>query len=415
MRRRVWPAPVLLVLGAASALSAKEVPRADDAVVAAHAASYSAFRLLPATKSPMPPAFATMLRQLLGADFGDARALANLTVDHERSIVVSLTIVDPARLEALIASPEVPTPATGFGIRNLVVVPVTDPARALAALDQVMPDRACARPGGDAKRWAAWLAELADPGDRRAAQASDAAYLCVSDISKGVVTVDRARREIRWVTASGNGSLLTAASEKLDLDRALADRLRRDGFFSLRAAMFTTPIDDARAQTALELSKMIAGLSGVTADQRPGLWKQGARELGAARRLIESPPVLLAGMLGADGTFTWTLTDEGRKFFGSLRVRPGTSVKSFKALIAAKLKPAGAFRDPEVLDRTVQEGGSMTPWLIRHALWPHAIAFAAAHPGASPLATFFDDENATVEVDAAAGRVRLRSIGAIQP
>jgi hypothetical protein len=222
------------------------------------------------------------------------------------------------------------------------------------------------------------------------------------------VNVDPARREIRWVTAAGQGSLLTAASDKLDLDRALAGRLRREGFFSARAAMFVTPTGDARAQAALGLTKTMAGLSGITAELHPRLWKKGAQEMGAPQRLIESPPVLLAGMLGADGVFSWTLTDEGRRFFASLRIRPGTSVKTFKSLIAAKLKPAGAFKDPQLLDDTQHEGGSMMPWLVQHALWPHAIAFAAAHPDAKPLRTFFDDEDASLEVDAKAGRIRLR-------
>ena len=51
----------------------------------------------------------------------------------------------------------------------------------------------------------------------------------------------------------------------------------------------------------------------------------------------------------------------------------------------------------------------LPPTLVRHAPWPHAIAFAAAHPGAKPaLATFFDDESGRLEVDVPAGRVRLR-------
>ena len=51
--------------------------------------------------------------------------------------------------------------------------------------------------------------------------------------------------------------------------------------------------------------------------------------------------------------------------------------------------------------------------LIRHALWPHAIAFAAAHPDAKvSFLSFFDDEDASIDVDVAAGRVRLRLSGA---
>src|SRR5262245_38357369 len=121
MRRRLWPAAVFLVMGTASVLSAKAATGADDAVVAANAGNYAAFRLQPSAESPMPPAVGLIMRQLLGADFGDPRALANLTVDHDRSIVLSACIVDPARLQALLASPEVPPLEAPLGIRNLLV------------------------------------------------------------------------------------------------------------------------------------------------------------------------------------------------------------------------------------------------------------------------------------------------------
>jgi len=155
---------------------------------------------------------------------------------------------------------------------------------------------------------------------------------------------------------------------------------------------------------------MLAGLAGVSEDQRSWLWKKGAEELRAWQRLIDSPPVLTSAMLAADGVFSWTLTDEGRAFFSSLHVEPGTDARTFKEKIAAKLKSSGAFADPDTLDRTLHEAGKAAPDLVRHALWAHAIAFAAAHPAAKPrLATFFDDEDGEVEVDAPAGRVRLRS------
>jgi hypothetical protein len=413
MRRRLLPTAVLLVLGSPKPqpVSAKDAARTDVAV-AANAGSYSAFRLLPSAESPVPPTFAMLIRQKLNVDVADPRVLANLTVDRDRSIVMSSGIVDPGHLQALLASPEVPPETVPLLIRDLLVVPVTDPTRALAALDQLVPDRDCVRPRGQAKRWATWLDQLEDPGDRRTAQTSDAAYLCVFELSKAVVRVDRARREIHWVSAGGIGSLLTAASEKVELDGALADRLRREGFFSARAAMFTTPAGDAHLQAALGLLKTRMGLMGVTADLRPRLWRKGAHEMGAPQRLIESPPVLLEGMVGADGVFTWMLTGEGRKFFASLRVQHGTSVKSLKARIAATLKPGGVFRDARELADTQHEAGSMSPTLIRHALWPHAIAFAAAHPDAKmSFLSFFDDENASVDVDVAAGRVRLRLSG----
>jgi len=411
MGRLLLPTGVLLVLGTVL-VSARAAPPADVAV-AANAGSYSAFRLLPSAESPVPPTFATLLRQKFNVDIGDPGVLANLTVDRDRSIVKSSAIVDPRRLQALLASPEVPPETAPLLIRDLFVVPVTDPARALAALAQLMPGRDCVRPRGEAKQWAAWLDQLQDPADRRTAGSSDAAYLCIFDLSKAVVRVDRARREIHWVSAGGIGSLLTAASEKVELDRALADRLRREGFFSARAAMFTTPTGDAHTWAALGLLKTRMGLMGVVAEMRPQLWRKGAREMGAFQRLIESPPVLLEGMVGADGVFSWMLTGEGRKFFASLRVQPGTSVKSFKALIAAKLKPGGAFGDARELADTQHEAGSMSPTLIRHALWPHAIAFAAAHPDAKvSFLSFFDDEDASIDVDVAAGRVRLRLSGA---
>ena len=410
MRRRLLPTGVLLVLGTLP-VSAKDAAPADVAV-AANAGTYSAFRLLPSSESPVPPTFATLLRQKFDVDIGDPRILADLTVDRDRSIVMSTAIVDPDRLQALLASPEVPPETVPLLIRDLFVMPVTDPARALAALAQLMPARDCIRPRGEAKQWAAWLDQLQDPSDRRTAQNSDAAYLCVFELTKAVVRVDRARREIHWVSAGGIGSLLTAASEKVELDRALGDRLRREGFFSARAAMFTTPTGDAHTWAALGLLKTRMGLMGVAAELRPRLWRKGAYEMGAPQRLIESPPVLFDGMLGADGVFSWTLTSEGRKFFASLQVPPGTSVKSLKALIAAKLKPGGAFRDARVLVDTQHEAGSMSPTLIRNALWPHAIAFAAAHPDAKvSFLSFFDDENASLDVDVTAGRVRLRLSG----
>jgi hypothetical protein len=139
------------------------------------------------------------------------------------------------------------------------------------------------------------------------------------------------------------------------------------------------------------------------------LWRQGVHEIGGLQRLIDSPPVLLSGMLFADEVFTWTLTSEGRTFFASLGIGAGTSVASFKASVATRLKPAGAFSDPIRLDRTQHEAGTMARMLVFHTLWPHAIAFAAAHPGVEPtFMTYLEHDVGRIELDVARSRLRLR-------
>jgi len=293
-------------------------------------------------------------------------------------------------------------------VRLLLVVPVVDANRAQAALDVLMNASACVRPRADAARWAAFVARLPNTDERRTAEGSNATYLCMTELAAVVVRMNPARRELRWFVASGEGSLLTAAAAPVRPAPELGDHLRREGFFSARVAMFKTPVEDARGMTALGLIKSRAGLAGVEASMRPLMWKKGAREVSASLRLVESPPRLFSGMLIAERVLSWTLTDEGRTFFSSLPVPSTTNAKSFREAIAGTLKPAGLFANPRELADAIHEGGDMTPMLVRTALWPHAIAFAAAHPGAEPiLPTFFDDDSARVEIDIKGGHVRL--------
>jgi len=400
-------APVPIAAGAAA--------QADDVPIAADASPYYSLRL-PSDGSAPPPEAAGptvgLLRQLGGVDLLDATTATRLTLDRQRPLIASSTIVEPARLRAALASPDVPPDDAPFTFRYLIVVPVEDPARADGALDTVMPGGTCARPRRDPPRWAAWLKGLQHPGDRRAAEASDAAYVCVAPAGAIVVRVNRSRRELRWIFASGQDSTLAAASEPVRPDRALDELLRREGFYAASSGLYTTPSGEARGMIARGLIKSLAGLGGLPKEKRAAIWQLGAKQVSAAQRLVESPPVLISAMLMVDGVCAWTLTDEGKKYFSSLNLQPRTPTKAFKQTVAKTLKLSGMFAVPDTFGQNLREAGSMASALVQHALWPQAIAFTAAYPQArSMLQTLFDEpagERGDVEVDVQAGRVRLR-------
>src|SRR5262249_55792504 len=124
---------------------------------------------------------------MFGANVLDADTAAVIGVDPRRPVVMSSAIVDPARLRELLASPRAPPPDVPFTIGLHLVVPILDPARAQAALDVLMRESVCARPRANPARWAALLARLRDAEDRRTAESSDAAYLCMTDLAAIVV------------------------------------------------------------------------------------------------------------------------------------------------------------------------------------------------------------------------------------
>ena len=49
--------------------------------------------------------------------------------------------------------------------------------------------------------------------------------------------------------------------------------------------------------------------------------------------------------------------------------------------------------------------------LIKHFLWPHATAFAVAHPDDAPSVASWGDAGERVELDTNAGVLRLRASG----
>jgi hypothetical protein len=386
---------------------------ADDFVLAADAGTYMAFSISGA--GDVPPAITGWRAQqweMFGANVLDTDSAAVIGTDPQRPVVLSSAIVDPARLRELLASAKAPPLDAPFTIRLLLVMPVLDPARAQAALDVLMRASVCARPRGDQRRWAALLARLSDPNDRRTAESSDAMYLCLTDLAAIVVRMNVARRELRWAVASGHGSLLASAAAPMRPARELGARLQREGFFSARAALFKAPAESAREAIALSLIKSKAGVAGVDPSQRDRLWQKGAHEASASQRLIDSPPILFAGLLAADGALSWTLTKEGREFFSSLPAGSLRSTKSLKDAIAKNLKPGGVFTDARRLSDEIHAAGSAAELFVRFLLWPHILAVAAAHPGAISIATDFDNESAQVEIDIEAGRVRLRLGGA---
>ena len=386
----------------------------DHALLAANASMYVTFRPGDAgrpDRAPLSPSLEPglfPLEQMFGIDLRAADTIARLGVDAQRPTVLSMGIVDPKRLSDLLASPTVPPEEASFSVRSALVVPVVDMARALAALPQVMDAAKCVPPRADADRWARWLGRLEGPADRRSAETSDAAYLCASELGAAVVRLNIARRELRWVAAVGDHAPLTAASGELAPEPALSDRLEREHFFSERAAAFSTPAAGARLIAATGLIKTRAGLAGITPEQRPVLWRKGARELGASQRLVESPPVSISELLITDQGSSWTLTKEGRELISPLAGRQDLTLKDLRGTIAARLKPGGVFADPAILGDTLHEAGDMAPALVIQFLWPHAIAFDAAHPGdAQLLAASREAEAAKVDIDVARGRVSV--------
>ncbi|HWJ56737.1 MAG TPA: hypothetical protein VNR90_10955, partial [Vicinamibacterales bacterium] len=289
---------------------------AGDDVLAADAGMYASFRFLNAGGPSEIPGFGPSAWEMLGANLLNADSAAVLGVDPQRPVVLSSAIVDPTRLRELLASPRAPSADTPLMIRLQVVVPVLDPARAQSALDVLMRESVCARPRRDAARWAALLARLPDRDDRRTAEASDAAYVCKTDLASIVVRMNETRRELRWTAASGEGSGLTAAAAPVPGAPELTVRLRREGFFAAaRGAIFTMPLEGARAAAALGLMKTRAGVGGVEASLRDQMWRRGAHEVSAALRLIESPPALFWGFLGTDEAMSWILTEKGKALF----------------------------------------------------------------------------------------------------
>ena len=84
----------------------------------------------------------------------------------------------------------------------------------------------------------------------------------------------------------------------LALDRPLAARLGRAGLFTARIGVYTTPADEARAYTAIQLVIMRAGLPPRDeGDERARMWREGLSAVGAVDRLVASPPSLFADML----------------------------------------------------------------------------------------------------------------------
>src|SRR5688572_27257897 len=127
----------------------------DDALLAADASMYITFRpgdVGSADRGPLSPTVAPgliPLQQMFGVELRDAGTIARLGVDAQRPTVLSMGIVDPKRLSALLASPDVPPQEASFSVRSALVVPVVDVARALAALPQVMDAAKCVAPRGD--------------------------------------------------------------------------------------------------------------------------------------------------------------------------------------------------------------------------------------------------------------------------
>jgi hypothetical protein len=397
----------------AEAVSAAAAPE-----IAANAGATLVFRVLP-EGGRAPAAFLEVeamrpqLRQFFGIDVTDGRALGRLGADAARPIVLSWAIVEPSALRALLASARPPARDAPFVIRFLLVVPIVDVAGAAAKLAELPLDPTCARADGDPGRWAALQARLTTPDDRRAAEDRSAAYVCRGDVTASVVRFDARRRELRWAAAFGDGSLLAAAAARPPVDPELAARLDRAGFFAARAGVFTTPTDEARASTALGLVKTRTGVGGIPEDDlREQVWRQGVWELGAPSRLVESNPRLFTDMLATDRETSWTLSAEGRTFFSSLGLTAGADAAQLRRLMAQRLKPTGLFADRKSLVRTVQEAGSGAFLLIKHFLWPHAAAFAAANPDAMPAASNRTDEGGPVELDAGAGVLRVRASGA---
>lgn len=376
--------------------------------VAKHAGTIFAFQHTTNTDEA-PPEIQRMraeMRELFGIDVA-ANDVARLGVDPKRPIVVSWGIVDPDQLFGVITAKTSPTRDTPFVIRAQIAVPVVDLALTADALAKVTLGPTCARRPGDPERWAAAIAHLPDAADRLAAERSGVTYFCRGDSNASVLWFDEATRELIWVGAAGWGPLLAHAAASVEIDGGLAGRLQRDGFFTARAGVYTTPADEARLYTGTGLIKIEAAIRGIDAPMRDRIWRQGLWEVTATSRLIDGAPQLFEDVRIADRAASWTLTDTGKTFFASLGLGRTTDAEQVKNAIVSKVKPKGLFADREKLLQTVHEAGSGAFLLIHHFLWPHALAFAASIPETAPsIAADWTGAGGTVEIDAQAGFVR---------
>jgi hypothetical protein len=153
-------------------------------------------------------------------------------------------------------------------------------------------------------------------------------------------------------------------------------------------------------------------LGDIDPEIRGQLWHQAVWELSASSRLIDSEPRLFADVEISDRTASWTLTDAGKNLFAALGVERSTDVAHLKEAIVAGMKPTGLFADPKALVDTIHEAGGGAFVLIRHFLWPQALAFAAATPELMPAQqAAWTDVSTIIELDAKGGVLRARGTG----
>jgi hypothetical protein len=422
MRVTIRQTPALLVAALAGACASRAPgPRTTAAptspalgsapTVAAHAGTVFTFRASP-NGEEAPVELRRMhveMRQLFGIDIAAPHALARVGADPSRPVVVSWAIVDPAELQGLLSSPKAPARNTPFKIRSQIVLPVVDVARAGSALDELSMDPSCARATGEPARWSAALARLEETADRRAAGSGGIGYFCRGEFNASVARFDAARRELLWVAAVGSGALLAEAAAPITPDRALAERLQREGFFTAGVGAYATPSGEARLYTATGLIKIEAGISGIDpGEMRDRIWRQGVKEITATSRLVDGEPHLFTELRIADRVSSWTLTDAGRRFFASLQLAGTSDAEQLRRAIIGTLKPTGLFADPNALVQSIHEAGSGAFMLIHHFLWPYALVFAASiPPDAIPsVAADWTGAGGMVEIDAQAGVVR---------
>jgi hypothetical protein len=389
-----------------------DAPLDTDGLVAAHAGLLIAFgdSDLTVAKAPQTSALQiarTQLRQLVGVDAFELARAAGLERDRTRPAVVSWGFTDPVEIDRILTLPDLQT-IPPFAMRSRLVLPVADVARTISAVGRMAEGSACGSPITGAPRWDAWRAGLHDPADARAIADPDLLLACLSGPMALVARIDRARRRLVVTSAGGDGGL-AAATAPVQEDRALAERLARQGFFSGAVSHFVAPADEARLYLSTQLIKLLAGLAGVEAEMRRALWRQGVSEILAGQRMVESPPVLFTDLMIVDQQRSWGLTEAGAAFFASLSLPPDCDLACLGRQMAGKVPPAGVFRSPETLEREIHNTGFGAYLLAQHFLWPHALAFAAAHPEASSLldAEAGTDPAQVVALDAAGRRLRL--------
>jgi hypothetical protein len=348
---------------------------------------------------------------LLGFDLFDLSTLSAFKPDPERRIVMAWGIVDPEQLRARLAAPAAPKQGEHFAIRFRLTLPVTEPAAAAAALEKVKLGAECARPrrGETAGAWATWLKGVTDPDDRRAAETSEAAYVCLNGSEAAVARVDAAHREVRWSFALGTGGRLAAAAAPYAPDAAETERLTREGFFKARGAFRATPDAEARYRAGMLLFKLAAGFQGLDAESARRMWPRAVEELGSFMRLVESPPRLFSEIVLIDGATTWGLTPEGEQAFAGLKVKWPATPDDVFTRVGGVVRPAGVFATAAVLDENLHqaEPQQAAADLLTHHLWPHLAAFVAAHPKdrAPPVELPFPGSR--FELDRAGRRLRL--------